>query len=419
MRDKDSLYWVWLALRMGVASKEFPSFYHAFPDPYEIYRLSEEEIGQIESLSIAKKEALGDKSLNEAYNIIKYCRENKIGIISYADKEYPARLRTIEDPPIVLYCKGQLPDMNRRLCVGMVGTRRISEYGKQTSYKISYELSAARAVIVSGMALGVDGVCAAGVIAAGGATVAVLGCGLSIVYPKEHTALMKEIVKKGAVISEYPPFERPFPGNFPKRNRIISGLCQGVVVVEGAQGSGALITASRALSQGRELFAVPGKVNESNSEGPNELIRNGANVVTGASDLIEHYDFLYHDMIDYRRLAKAKRSSELDEGLLVKLGVVRQSIAMAEYPETREEVKADSEKEEPKSKEKETVAAQAPKDTLSGGLAEIYGLLPEGAFTPDVLTSKGIGISEAMTALTMLEISGHVISLPGGAFKKA
>ena len=419
MRDKDSLYWVWLALRMGVASKEFPSFYHAFPDPYEIYRLSEEEIGQIESLSIAKKEALGDKSLNEAYNIIKYCRENKIGIISYADKEYPARLRTIEDPPIVLYCKGQLPDMNRRLCVGMVGTRRISEYGKQTSYKISYELSAARAVIVSGMALGVDGVCAAGVIAAGGTTVAVLGCGLSIVYPKEHTALMKEIVKKGAVISEYPPFERPFPGNFPKRNRIISGLCQGVVVVEGAQGSGALITASRALSQGRELFAVPGKVNESNSEGPNELIRNGANVVTGASDLIEHYDFLYHDMIDYRRLAKAKRSSELDEGLLVKLGVVRQSIAMAEYPETREEVKADSEKEEPKSKEKETVAAQAPKDTLSGGLAEIYGLLPEGAFTPDVLTSKGIGISEAMTALTMLEISGHVISLPGGAFKKA
>ena len=420
MRDKDSLYWVWLALRMGVASKEFPSFYHAFPDPYEIYRLSEEEIGQIEGLSIAKKEALGDKSLNEAYNIIKYCRENKIGIISYADKEYPARLRTIEDPPIVLYCKGQLPDMNRRLCVGMVGTRRISEYGKQTSYKISYELSAARAVIVSGMALGVDGVCAAGVIAAGGATVAVLGCGLSIVYPKEHTALMKEIVKKGAVISEYPPFERPFPGNFPKRNRIISGLCQGVVVVEGAQGSGALITASRALSQGRELFAVPGKVNESNSEGPNELIRNGANVVTGASDLIEHYDFLYHDMIDYRRFSKAKRSSELDEGLLVKLGVVRQSIAMAEYPEeTREEVKADSEKEEPKSKEKETVAAQAPKDAPSGGLAEIYGLLPEGAFTPDVLTSKGIGISEAMTALTMLEISGHVISLPGGAFKKA
>ena len=403
---------------MGVASKEFPGFYNAFPDPYEIYRLSEEEIGQIEGLSIARKEALGDKSLNEAYNVVKYCRENKIGIISYADKEYPARLRTIEDPPIVLYCKGQLPDMNRRLCVGMVGTRRISEYGKQTSYKISYELSAARAVIVSGMALGVDGVCAAGVIAAGGTTVAVLGCGLSIVYPKEHTALMKEIVKRGAVISEYPPFERPFPGNFPKRNRIISGLCQGVVVVEGAQGSGALITASRALSQGRELFAVPGKVNESNSEGPNELIRNGANVVTCASDLIEHYDFLYHDMLDYRRLAKAKRSSELDERLLVKLGVVRQSIAMAEYPEeTRNETVQVSNKAEPKPEE--AVAPQAPKDTLSGGLAEIYGMLPDGAFTPDVLTAKGIGISEAMTALTMLEISGHVLSLPGGAFKKA
>ena len=403
---------------MGVASKEFPSFYNAFPDPYEIYRLSEEEIGQIEGLSIARKEALGDKSLNEAYNVVKYCRENKIGIISYADKEYPARLRTIEDPPIVLYCKGQLPDMNRRLCVGMVGTRRISEYGKQTSYKISYELSAARAVVVSGMALGVDGVCAAGVIAAGGTTVAVLGCGLSIIYPKEHAALMKEIVKKGAVISEYPPFERPFPGNFPKRNRIISGLCQGVVVVEGAQGSGALITASKALSQGRELFAVPGKVNESNSEGPNELIRNGANVVTSASDLIEHYDFLYHDMLDYRRLAKAKRSSELDERLLVKLGVVRQGIAMAEYPEEIREEPIKSVKEE-RQEPAEAPAAQSPKDTLSGGLAEIYGMLPEGAFTPDVLTAKGIGISEAMTALTMLEISGHVLSLPGGAFKKA
>lgn len=434
MKNENSLYWIWLADRFGIASKEFPAFADSFDDPYDVYRMTEEEIGQVECIGERMKERLCDKTIDGAYSILKYCKRNRIDIIGYGDSRYPSRLKTIENPPVMLYCMGRLPDMDTNLCISMVGTRKMSEYGKQTAYKISYELAAAGVCIVSGMALGIDGVCACGAIEGGGETVAVLGSGLAVVYPREHDRLMKAIVRHGAVISEYPPFERPLPQNFPRRNRIISGLSRGVVVVEGAHGSGALITASKAVSQGRELFAVPGKVDESNSDGPNELIRNGANVILSADDIIRHYDFLYHDVINYRAFSTAKRKSDFCEGALRAYGVSsayyrgryeesvkKQTFAVPES--ARAEIPKTPVTEDKKSSVAEDMATESvrAKDfaDMDEKTREIYELLPDGeSFTPDTITAKGADIGSIMTALTILEIGGFVTSLPGGMYKR-
>ena len=306
MYDDDSLYWIWLADKCGPASKSFARIADRFGSPFEVYRLEPEEIDALDFISERLKSALSQKSLERSYSILKYCKQNKIEIISYGSRKYPSSLKTLEDPPAVLYCAGRLPDFDKRLCIGVVGTRKISAYGMQTSYKISYEMAAANICVISGMALGVDAVSACAAIEAGGCTVAVLGCGIDIVYPKAHAKLKNSICRNGAVITEFPPSEPPNARNFPKRNRIISGLSQGVLIVEGNAASGAMITAERAISQGREVFALPGKINESNSEGPNALIRKGANVALGSEDIILHYDFLYHDAIDYRGLKKSK-----------------------------------------------------------------------------------------------------------------
>ena len=432
MKDENKLYWIWLSEKFGVASKYFSEFADKYDDPYDVYRLETDEIEQLEGISDSLKAKLSDKSLDKAYSILKYCKKYSIDVIGYSDKRYPERLKAIETPPVMLYCMGKLPDMNSRLCVGMVGTRKMSEYGKQSAYKIAYELSAAGAVVVSGMALGIDGVSACGALEAGGTTVAVLGCGISIAYPKEHARLMKSIAKKGAVITEFSPFERPLPANFPKRNRIISGLCQGVLVVEGSKGSGALITASRAVAQGRELFAMPGNIDESNSEGPNELIRNGANVALGAADIIEHYDFLYHDVINYKGYTRAKRSSQLDERVLARYGVSSSSQRVKTPKRAQEPVELNKEQAEtvtegsgePLVKEvKKEEYVPDNSDAVLASLDEtskrVFGLIPDGtSFSPDAISAHGIDVGDVITALTMLEISGLVSSLPGGLYLK-
>ena len=438
MKDKNTLYWIWLSERLGVASKQFPRLADKYNDPYELYRLEGEAIDGIEGISRGLKLKLNDKSLENAYSILKYCNKNGVDIIAYDDDRYPSRLKNIEDPPVLLYCLGKLPDMNRRLCVGIVGTRKMSEYGKQTAYKISYELGAANVCVVSGMALGIDGVSACGALESGGATVAVLGSGISVVYPKEHEKLMGVIAKHGAVVTEYPPLERPNPGNFPKRNRIISGLCQSVVVIEGTKRSGSLITAAKAIAQGRELFALPGMVGQSNSDGPNDLIKNGANVARSAADIIEHYDFLYHDVINYRGLTKAKVSSELDEKILNKYGV-SDIYYKGRYAQKETDTAAVEQQSDKPRREKERRVSSEKKQTptthneglippdklaavfesLDDTTKRVFSLLPEGeSFSPDTVAAHGIDIGDVITALTMLEICGLTESLPGGMYIK-
>jgi DNA processing protein len=438
VRDENTLYWLWLAEKCGIASKQFGRIIEKYDDPFDVYRLSEDEIEQLEGINGALRAKLCEKDLESSYSILKYCKENRVDIISYGDSRYPARLKNIEDAPILLYCLGHFPDFNSALCIGIVGTRKMSEYGKQSAYKIGYELSSAGAIVVSGMALGVDGAAASGALSAGGRTVAVLGCGISVVYPKEHKKLMEEISRKGAVITEYPPTEAPHGHNFPKRNRIISGLCQGVLVVEGAAGSGALITARRAIDQGREVFALPGKIDESNSEGPNELIREGAYPALCSDDILRHYDFLYHDVIDYSKHTKAKRKVARGDAdaALRKYGVGSRVLKFANDPKPQEPAQTQTPDEESfvleeRHEDEQTPTEQAStekRESMADNSAELLAGLDETtrrvfeslpidkAVSPDALAAAGIGVGDAITSLTMLELCGLVSSLPGGLY---
>jgi len=210
----------------------------------------------------------------------------KISIIKHGDKGYPANLAQIHNPPAALYVNGELLKQDEA-AVALVGTRRATYYGMQVCQKLAYELALQGITIVSGMALGIDTAAHKGALKAGGRTIAVLGSGHANIYPRQNINLYKEIAKSGAVVSEFPNATRPDKWHFPRRNRIISGLSLGVVVVEAPKKSGALITADFALEQGREVFALPGKISSMTSEGTNHLIKEGAKLVEDVDDIIE------------------------------------------------------------------------------------------------------------------------------------
>jgi DNA processing protein len=207
-------------------------------------------------------------------------------LIAIADDGYPARLRAIADPPAVLYCEGRIEPKDRQ-AVAIVGARRATPYGLQATETLARELSGAGFTVVSGLARGIDAAAHRAALEAGGRTIAVLGCGLDMTYPPEHARLREEIAGCGAVLTEFPAGTAPKPSHFPQRNRIISGLALGLVVVEAAEDSGSLITARRALEQGREVFAVPGSIDAPLSRGPHGLIKQGAKLVETVDDIIE------------------------------------------------------------------------------------------------------------------------------------
>lgn len=217
------------------------------------------------------------------------CARREIKIVTRYDPDFPKLLLEIADPPIVLYVKGTLPVSFDR-AIGVVGTRKPTSYGRQISEMIARDLVASGCLIVSGLARGVDGIAHTEAVKQGQPTIAVLGCGVDIVYPPEHRSLYSKIIETGgAIISEVPPGHLVAKGLFPARNRIISGLSRGIVVTEGAEDSGSLITASLALEQGKEVFAVPGPINSYLSAGPTKLIKSGAKLVTSAADILDEF----------------------------------------------------------------------------------------------------------------------------------
>ena len=213
-------------------------------------------------------------------------RKNNIKIVKYTDDEYPQKLNNIPNKPIVLYMKGNLENLNNE-SVAIVGSRMASLYGKKNAYFFSYELAKRNVNIVSGLAKGIDSYSHIGALKAKGKTIAVIGCGIDKIYPKENEKLYHEILKNdGLIISEYIVGTKPEKTNFPRRNRIISGISDAVIVVEAGAKSGSLITANYAINQGKEVWAIPGNINLANSVGTNELIKDGANVLTKLGDII-------------------------------------------------------------------------------------------------------------------------------------
>ena len=280
------VYWIWLSLSCTIGTGTFATLIREFNDPQSIYEADEFAISRCLGPKLSDRATLADKDLSRAEKIYNYCQKYDIDILTYSDPRYPIALAKTKTPPVLLYCRGQKIDFNKGVFVAAVGTRDLSEYGRKNAFRISYDLATAGATIVSGMATGIDGVAHSGALVAERPTVAVLGSGIDVCYPPCHLTLAREIVKRGCVITEYPPKTSPLKPNFPKRNRIISGLSAATVVFEGPERSGAFITARYAKEEGRPLFALPANVGSPQSELSNLLLKDGAIPCTRAEDVI-------------------------------------------------------------------------------------------------------------------------------------
>ena len=453
--DMSIYHWVWLANKCGVASTEFLLLMEKFGGIEDIYNAGYDDYCNA-GISERLCEDLCDKDIDAAFKIVMNCEQRKNGILTYDSPQYPKSLRLLKNPPIVLYYAGNLPDLNERLCISMVGTRNMSEYGMRAAYKIAFEIAASRAIVVSGMALGIDGIASCAALAANGTTVAVLGCGIDRIYPLEHKTLWEFIKLHGAVITEFPPTTEPRGINFPLRNRIISGLSQGTVVVDAAISSGAMITAKHAIMQGKDIYAVPANIDGDNSSGTNSLIRDGAQAVICGRDIINNYSYIYRDSLDTVRLAKAEKLSDFNEIFVSNMGICKRKYIPSSYREEKnktmdylkrsqvsdgEEKKAEKPEPAPEIKSEmpeikkvsppePTVRQETEAEKKSAGdnsLAaleklnekqrRVFDEMPlDRAVTVDYLAKTGIPFGEVISALTVLEIKGLVASLPGALY---
>jgi DNA processing protein len=391
-----------------------------FGNEEKIYNCDDSDLVSINWLSESQKYKLLDKNLTHAYEIIEWCDDNRVSVISYADELYPDSLRKIDDFPAVLYCYGNMPDFNDSLSIGIVGTRKMSTRGEKNAFTLGYQLSKGGAVTVSGMALGIDCTAQMGTLSASGITVAVLGSGIDVIYPKANASLYYEIAKSVAVLTEYPPSTPPNGRNFPIRNRIISGLCNGIVVVEGDENSGSMITARRAKKQGRDIFAVPGPAKEYLSAGPNALLKDGAIVAEDALDILEQYLDKYRDIIDLsaaKEKARARKFNTDSDSNIIR-GLFRKRESSIKTPDKNTFKEFESRYERAESAEnsvniKEKLA-ELPEDQL-----KIYNFMPENeAVSAEYFLELGIRIGDIIGLLTMLEVAHLISSEPGGLYLK-
>ncbi len=282
--------WLWLTIKCKISRKKIKGLLETFETIDKIYDAQSSAFDMFHFLSAEEKSILCNKSMQGINDFIKTLSDNNVKIVTIDNiEEYPLLLRQTYDYPYVLYCRGKFLKLNDYVCVAMVGARRASPYGINVAKTLAHDISKSGIIVVSGMAEGIDSASHIGALDAGCPTVAVLGCGINRVYPASNASLMKRIMQTGMVISEYPPNTEPLKHHFPERNRIISGICHGTVVVEANFNSGSLITAGIAGETNRDVFAVPGNINSLYSKGTNYLIKDGAYVVTSSDDILNQY----------------------------------------------------------------------------------------------------------------------------------
>ena len=283
-------YWIWFSLLDSLKPLQKKKLLDVFGNPKNIFKAQKSEL---ENLKFIKESNINEIFQKRNILLIKryeeYITKNNIRIITIMDKEYPDKLKNIYDPPIILFTKGNINLLNDT-SIAVIGCRKATRYGMNMAKKMSYDLSMKNIVIVSGMAKGIDGMAHIGALKSG-KTIAVLGSGVDYPYPYENINIYKEIIKNnGLIVSEFIVGTRPNAKNFPQRNRIISGLSDGIFVIEAKKKSGTMITVDFALEQGKNVYVLPGNVSSLNSEGTNELIKQGAKIVTCAEDIIEDLD---------------------------------------------------------------------------------------------------------------------------------
>ena len=380
------IYWLWLATRPDMTEREKLAAFSHFGSPEDCYYAGKDACSKVEKLSQSAVASLCNKDLKEAETILSGCEKKRIHILTYGDDLYPSYLRNIADPPLVLYYRGVLPDFDREPVIGVVGTRKASAYGLSTARQMGKQIAAHGGLVVSGMAEGIDAMATWGALDAGKPAVGVLGNGVDRIYPTCNRELYRKMEQHGCLISEYPPGTPPNRWNFPRRNRIISGLSNGVLVVEAPQRSGALITARQALEQGRDVFVVPGNIGVASCEGSNALLKDGAAVVTSGWDVVGEYACRYPDKI-HKEIHVEERT---DDKIVVDNPM------------------------QPTYSGLDNTAAD-----LGDTEKAILDAIGTGERLIDtVIAETGLDSSDVLAALTMLEVSGFVTTRPGGWVKQ-
>lgn len=411
------LHWIWLAHRPGVSDRMKVRLLQHFREPEDIYFADGEAYRHVEGLTAEAAEGLKDKDLTAAEAALKACRREGLHILTFQDAAYPSKLKNIADPPILLYYKGQLPDLDALPVIGVVGTRKASAYGLQTAKRMGYQIAKCGGIVVSGMAYGIDAMAMSGALTAGQPAVGVLGCGADIVYPQSNRALFRDMANFGCILSEFAPGTSPAKWNFPRRNRIISGLSNGILVVEAPEKSGALITANYALEQGRDVFAVPGNIDQPGFTGSNRLLREGAILAASGWDILSEYEALYPDKIR-QDLSPAHQTVYPDELAKTSYEAEKPLPKVAQNPELPGKSKPLKKKLEKKSIDNQPLGAYSDVNTVLPKLSPeeqmlVSALQAGERLVDDVIAETGLTTGKILALLTMLELKGVVKRLPG------
>ena len=298
------LYWLWFIQIDTLSRRQKLAILRHFEDIESLYQCKTYQ--NIPELTPEQIASLQEKDLRAAKTVHNICLRKNINVLTLSDSDYPRLLRNISEPPLVLFCKGILPDFNQKPAIGVVGTRKATSYGLGVARKFGKELSTCGGIVVSGGAAGIDTAALNGALDAGGQTVAVLGCGVDVTYPRTNRKLFMQIQEKGCLLSEYLPGTQPKPWQFPERNRIISGLSNGVLVIEAPERSGALITARDALEQGRDVYTVPANIDMPSCAGSNALLSDGAGAVLTGWDVMKVYEAQYPGTVSRAATAEKK-----------------------------------------------------------------------------------------------------------------
>ena len=380
-------YWVWLAELPRLKGPFRLALLRHFGSPEDIFFADREELLLAEDVPPGQAELALNRDLSAADRILADCQRLGQRILTIQDAEYPQRLRNIFDPPLVLYVKGRMPVMDEEAAIAVVGTRECTPYGTACGERLGRELAASGAVVVTGLARGVDSAAARGALRAGGSVVGVTGGGLDVVYPPENGDLYADVAARGVLLSEYPPGSPPDKAHFPVRNRIMSGLSVAAVVVEAPGHSGARNTARLALEQGREVYAVPGPIDAPDSVGCNRLIRDGAGLAAEGWDILRDFQERFPE----------------------KLRPARKLPAWTPLP-TRRRAEPRRKPEPAPEPEKAPALRAVSREGLTDDQIALLGVLePEGPVqVDDLIESTGIPARRVSSALTMLEIDGCV-----------
>ncbi len=407
------VHWIWLSTRTNLPDRVKGNLLQHFRDAEDIYYAEPEAFSIADGLTEDGLASLQDKNLSYAQSILRQCDEKNIHILTLRDAAYPARLRNIIDPPMVLYYKGRLPEFDSLPLIAVVGTRKATPYGLTTAKRMGYQIASCGGIVVSGMAYGIDGMAMKGALTAGSPVIGVLGCGVDVVYPQSNRSLFADVERHGCLLSEFAPGTEPFKWNFPKRNRIISGLSCGVLVIEAPQNSGALITARQAAEQGRDVFAVPGNIDMPTCAGSNALLRDGAIMAGSGWDVLEEYRAQFPDKIQ-NRCKPGMQMAYPDEVEKAAVEAEKPLPKVAQKPKLFGGKKEKQKKEIDNGGDTQYSDAENKRPALTADEQTILALVEQGkTLVDDMMASTNLPAGAVLAALTMLEVKGLLTRLPG------